>query len=170
LPIYVADKGDIFVTATGNKDVITVEHMRAMKNNAIVCNIGHFDSEIQVAGLKNMKWDEIKPQVDHVEFPDGKKIILLSRGRLVNLGNATGHPSFVMSASFTNQTLAQIELWTNKDKYQNQVYVLPKHLDEKVAMLHLDKLGAKLTTLKKDQADYISVPVEGPFKPDHYRY
>ena len=165
-----AAEADIFVTATGNKDVITVEHMRAMKNNAIVCNIGHFDSEIQVAGLKNMKWDEIKPQVDHVEFPDGKKIILLSKGRLVNLGNATGHPSFVMSASFTNQTLAQIELWTNKDKYQNQVYVLPKHLDEKVAMLHLDKLGAKLTTLKKDQADYISVPVEGPFKPDHYRY
>ena len=165
-----AAEADIFVTATGNKDVITVEHMRAMKNNAIVCNIGHFDSEIQVSGLKNMKWDEIKPQVDHVEFPDGKKIILLSKGRLVNLGNATGHPSFVMSASFTNQTLAQIELWTNKDKYQNQVYVLPKHLDEKVAMLHLDKLGAKLTTLKKDQADYISVPVEGPFKPDHYRY
>jgi adenosylhomocysteinase len=166
----VADKADIFVTATGNKDVITVEHMRAMKNNAIVCNIGHFDSEIQVSGLKNMKWDEIKPQVDHVEFPDGKKIILLSKGRLVNLGNATGHPSFVMSASFTNQTLAQIELWTNKAKYQNQVYVLPKHLDEKVARLHLDKLGAKLTTLKKEQADYISVPVEGPFKPDHYRY
>ena len=165
-----AAEADIFVTATGNKDVITVEHMRAMKNNAIVCNIGHFDSEIQVSGLKNMKWDEIKPQVDHVEFPDGKKIILLSKGRLVNLGNATGHPSFVMSASFTNQTLAQIELWTNKDKYQNQVYVLPKHLDEKVARLHLDKLGAKLTTLKKDQADYISVPVEGPFKPDHYRY
>ena len=165
-----AAEADIFVTATGNKDVITVEHMRVMKNNAIVCNIGHFDSEIQVSGLKNMKWDEIKPQVDHVEFPDGKKIILLSKGRLVNLGNATGHPSFVMSASFTNQTLAQIELWTNKDKYQNQVYVLPKHLDEKVAMLHLDKLGAKLTTLKKDQADYISVPVEGPFKPDHYRY
>ena len=166
----VADKADIFVTATGNKDVITVEHMRAMRNNAIVCNIGHFDSEIQVSGLKNMKWDEIKPQVDHVEFPDGKKIILLSKGRLVNLGNATGHPSFVMSASFTNQTLAQIELWTNKAKYQNQVYVLPKHLDEKVARLHLDKLGAKLTTLKKEQADYISVPVEGPFKPDHYRY
>ena len=165
-----AAEADIFVTATGNKDVITVDHMRAMKNNAIVCNIGHFDSEIQVSGLKNMKWDEIKPQVDHVEFPDGKKIILLSKGRLVNLGNATGHPSFVMSASFTNQTLAQIELWTNKDKYQNQVYVLPKHLDEKVARLHLDKLGAKLTTLKKDQADYISVPVEGPFKPDHYRY
>ena len=166
----VADKADIFVTATGNKDVITVDHMRAMRNNAIVCNIGHFDSEIQVAGLKNMKWDEIKPQVDHVEFPDGKKIILLSKGRLVNLGNATGHPSFVMSASFTNQTLAQIELWTNKSKYRNQVYVLPKHLDEKVAALHLDKLGAKLTTLTKSQADYISVPTEGPFKPDHYRY
>ena len=165
-----AGEADIFVTATGNKDVITVEHMRAMKNNAIVCNIGHFDSEIQVSGLKNMKWDEIKPQVDHVEFPDGKKIILLSKGRLVNLGNATGHPSFVMSASFTNQTLAQIELWTNKDKYRNQVYVLPKHLDEKVAMLHLGKLGAKLTTLKPEQADYISVPVTGPFKPDHYRY
>jgi adenosylhomocysteinase len=165
-----AAEADIFVTATGNKDVITVEHMRAMKNNAIVCNIGHFDSEIQVSGLKNMKWDEIKPQVDHVEFPDGKKIILLSKGRLVNLGNATGHPSFVMSASFTNQTLAQIELWTNKDKYQNQVYVLPKHLDEKVAMLHLGKLGARLTTLSKEQADYISVPAQGPFKPDHYRY
>ena len=165
-----AGEADIFVTATGNKDVITVDHMRAMKNNAIVCNIGHFDSEIQVSGLKNMKWDEIKPQVDHVEFPDGKKIILLSKGRLVNLGNATGHPSFVMSASFTNQTLAQIELWTNKAQYQNQVYVLPKHLDEKVAMLHLGKLGAKLTTLKPEQADYISVPVEGPFKPEHYRY
>ncbi|CAN7305899.1 adenosylhomocysteinase [Brevundimonas sp. LjRoot202] len=165
-----AGEADIFVTATGNKDVITVEHMRAMKNNAIVCNIGHFDSEIQVAGLKNFKWDEIKPQVHHIEFPDGKKIILLSEGRLVNLGNATGHPSFVMSASFTNQTLAQIELWTNKASYQNQVYVLPKHLDEKVAMLHLGKLGAKLTTLKPEQADYISVPVQGPFKPDHYRY
>lgn len=165
-----AGEADIFVTATGNKDVITVDHMRAMKNNAIVCNIGHFDSEIQVAGLKNFKWDEIKPQVHHIEFPDGKKIILLSEGRLVNLGNATGHPSFVMSASFTNQTLAQIELWTNKAQYQNQVYVLPKHLDEKVAMLHLDKLGAKLTTLKPEQADYISVPVTGPFKPDHYRY
>jgi len=163
-------RADIFVTATGNKDVITVDHMRAMKNNAIVCNIGHFDSEIQVAGLKNFKWDEIKPQVHHIEFPDGKKIILLSEGRLVNLGNATGHPSFVMSASFTNQTLAQIELWTNKAQYQNQVYVLPKHLDEKVAMLHLDKLGAKLTTLSKEQADYISVPTSGPFKPDHYRY
>jgi len=166
----VAGEADIFVTATGNKDVLTVEHMRAMKNNAIVCNIGHFDSEIQVAGLKNFKWDEIKPQVHHIEFPDGKKIILLSEGRLVNLGNATGHPSFVMSASFTNQTLAQIELWTNKASYQNQVYVLPKHLDEKVAMLHLGKLGAKLTTLKPEQADYISVPVQGPFKPDHYRY
>ncbi|MGQ3113713.1 MAG: adenosylhomocysteinase, partial [Brevundimonas sp.] len=166
----VADKADIFVTATGNKDVITVEHMRRMRNNAIVCNIGHFDSEIQVAGLKNFKWDEIKPQVDHIEFPGGNKIILLSQGRLVNLGNATGHPSFVMSASFTNQTLAQIELWTNKSKYENQVYVLPKHLDEKVAMLHLEKLGAKLTKLSKEQADYISVPTEGPFKPDHYRY
>jgi len=165
-----ADRADIYVTTTGNKDVITVDHMRRMKNNAIVCNIGHFDSEIQVAGLKNFKWDEIKPQVHHVEFPDGKKIILLSEGRLVNLGNATGHPSFVMSASFTNQTLAQIELWTNADKYENKVYTLPKHLDEKVAMLHLAKLGAKLTVLTKDQADYINVPVEGPFKADHYRY
>ena len=165
-----AGRADIYVTTTGNKDVITVDHMRQMKNNAIVCNIGHFDSEIQVAGLKNFKWDEIKPQVHHVEFPDGKKIILLSEGRLVNLGNATGHPSFVMSASFTNQTLAQIELWTNADKYENKVYTLPKHLDEKVAMLHLAKLGAKLTVLTKDQADYINVPVEGPFKADHYRY
>jgi len=165
-----AGRADIYVTTTGNKDVITIDHMRQMKNNAIVCNIGHFDSEIQVAGLKNFKWDEIKPQVHHVEFPDGKKIILLSEGRLVNLGNATGHPSFVMSASFTNQTLAQIELWTNADKYENKVYTLPKHLDEKVAMLHLAKLGAKLTVLTKDQADYINVPVEGPFKADHYRY
>ena len=165
-----AADADIFVTATGNKDVITVDVMRQMKNNAIVCNIGHFDSEIQVAGLKNFKWDEIKPQVHHVEFPDGKKIILLSEGRLVNLGNATGHPSFVMSASFTNQTLAQIELWTNISAYQNQVYTLPKHLDEKVAFLHLAKLGAKLTTLSKEQADYIGVPGAGPFKPDHYRY
>ena len=165
-----AGRADIYVTTTGNKDVITVEHMRQMKNNAIVCNIGHFDSEIQVAGLKNFKWDEIKPQVHHIEFPDGKKIILLSEGRLVNLGNATGHPSFVMSASFTNQTLAQIELWTNAKSYQNQVYTLPKHLDEKVALLHLAKLGAKLTVLTKDQADYINVPVEGPFKADHYRY
>jgi len=163
-------RADIFVTATGNKDVITVDHMRAMKHNAIVCNIGHFDSEIQVAGLKNFKWDEIKPQVHHIEFPDGKKIILLSEGRLVNLGNATGHPSFVMSASFTNQTLAQIELWTNAAAYGNAVYTLPKHLDEKVAFLHLAKLGAKLTELKPEQAAYISVPVEGPFKPDHYRY
>ncbi|SFS34497.1 adenosylhomocysteinase [Brevundimonas viscosa] len=165
-----ASDADIFVTATGNKDVITVDHMRAMKNNAIVCNIGHFDSEIQVAGLKNFKWDEIKPQVHHVEFPDGKKIILLSEGRLVNLGNATGHPSFVMSASFTNQTLAQIELWTNKAAYGNRVYTLPKHLDEKVAALHLGKLGAKLTVLKDEQAKYINVPVAGPFKPEHYRY
>ena len=161
---------DIYVTATGNLDVITVEHMRGMKNNAIVCNIGHFDSEIQVAGLKNFKWDEIKPQVHHIEFPDGKKIILLSEGRLVNLGNATGHPSFVMSASFTNQTLAQIELWTNGKAYPIGVYTLPKHLDEKVAMLHLAKLGATLTTLNKAQADYIGVPTKGPYKPEHYRY
>jgi len=166
----VADKADIFVTATGNKDVLTVDHMRAMKNNAIVCNIGHFDSEIQIAGLRNFKWDEIKPQVHHVEFPDGKKIIVLSEGRLVNLGNATGHPSFVMSASFTNQTLAQIELWQNGAQYEKKVYTLPKHLDEKVAMLHLAKLGAKLTVLSKDQADYIGVSPQGPFKPDHYRY
>jgi adenosylhomocysteinase len=161
---------DIYVTATGNKDVITVEHMRGMKYNAIVCNIGHFDSEIQVAGLRNFKWDEIKPQVHHVEFPDGKKIIILSEGRLVNLGNATGHPSFVMSASFTNQTLAQIELWTNGKAYQTQVYTLPKRLDEKVAMLHLDKLGAKLTQLKPEQAAYIGVSQQGPYKPEHYRY
>jgi adenosylhomocysteinase len=166
----VADKADIFVTATGNKDVLTVDHMRRMKNNAIVANIGHFDSEIQIAGLRNFKWDEIKPQVHHVEFPDGKKIIVLSEGRLVNLGNATGHPSFVMSASFTNQTLAQIELWVNGAKYDKRVYTLPKHLDEKVAMLHLEKLGAKLTKLSKEQADYIGVTPEGPFKPDHYRY
>jgi len=166
----VADKADIFVTCTGNKDVLTVDHMRAMKNNAIVCNIGHFDSEIQIAGLRNFKWDEIKPQVHHVEFPDGKKIIVLSEGRLVNLGNATGHPSFVMSASFTNQTLAQIELWQNGANYEIGVHVLPKHLDEKVAMLHLDKLGAKLTKLSKEQADYIGVTTQGPFKPDHYRY
>jgi adenosylhomocysteinase len=166
----VAAQGDIFVTATGNKDVLRLEHMRAMKHNAIVCNIGHFDSEIQVASLKNFKWDEIKPQVHHVEFADGKKIILLSEGRLVNLGNATGHPSFVMSASFTNQTLAQIELWTNNKAYEKQVYTLPKKLDEKVALLHLEKLGAKLTTLNQEQADYINVPVEGPFKPEHYRY
>ena len=166
----VADKADIFITATGNKDVLTVDHMRRMKNNAIVANIGHFDSEIQIAGLRNFKWDKIKDQVHHVEFPDGKKIIVLSEGRLVNLGNATGHPSFVMSASFTNQTLAQIELWQNGDKYETKVYTLPKHLDEKVAMLHLEKLGAKLTKLSKDQADYIGVKPEGPFKPEHYRY
>jgi adenosylhomocysteinase len=161
---------DIFVTATGNKDVITVDHMRGMKNNAIVCNIGHFDSEIQISALRNYRWDEIKPQVHHVEFPDGKKLIILSEGRLVNLGNATGHPSFVMSASFTNQTLAQIELWANAAAYETKVYTLPKHLDEKVAMLHLEKLGAKLTTLSSEQAAYIGVPTQGPFKPDHYRY
>ncbi|MBP2159723.1 MULTISPECIES: adenosylhomocysteinase [Asticcacaulis] len=166
----VAAYGDIFVTATGNKDVLRLEHMREMKHNAIVCNIGHFDSEIQIAALRNLKWDEIKPQVHHVEFADGKKIIVLSEGRLVNLGNATGHPSFVMSASFTNQTLAQIELWTNGKSYENKVYTLPKRLDEKVALLHLEKLGAKLTTLNAEQADYIGVPVEGPFKPEHYRY
>ena len=166
----VADRGDIFVTATGNKDVLTVDHMRRMKNNAIVANIGHFDSEIQIAGLRNYRWDKIKDQVHHVEFPDGKKIIVLSEGRLVNLGNATGHPSFVMSASFTNQTLAQLELWTNGAAYGKQVYTLPKHLDEKVAMLHLEKLGAKLTQLTSDQAAYINVPVAGPFKPEHYRY
>jgi adenosylhomocysteinase len=165
-----ASRADIFITATGNKDVLTVDHMRRMKNNAIVANIGHFDSEIQIAGLRNFKWDKIKDQVHHVEFPDGKKIIVLSEGRLVNLGNATGHPSFVMSASFTNQTLAQIELWQHGKKYETKVYTLPKHLDEKVAMLHLEKLGAKLTTLSKDQADYIGVPTTGPFKPDHYRY
>jgi len=165
-----APRADIFVTATGNADIITVDHMRAMKNMAIVCNIGHFDSEIQIGALQNMKWTEIKPQVDEVEFPDGKKIIVLSKGRLVNLGNATGHPSFVMSASFTNQTLAQIELWTKADSYRNDVYVLPKHLDEKVAALHLDKLGVRLTKLTEKQASYIGVPPEGPFKPEHYRY
>ncbi|WP_422057412.1 adenosylhomocysteinase [Sphingomonas sp.] len=165
-----APRADIFVTATGNEGVLTVDHMRAMKNMAIVSNIGHFDSEIEIAGLNNMKWTEIKPQVDEVEFPDGKKIIVLSKGRLVNLGNATGHPSFVMSTSFTNQVLAQIELWTASEKYKNEVYVLPKHLDEKVAALHLEKLGVKLTKLSQKQADYIGVPVEGPFKPDHYRY
>lgn len=165
-----APRADIFVTATGNEGVLTVDHMRAMKNMAIVSNIGHFDSEIEIAGLNNMKWTEIKPQVDEVEFPDGKKIIVLSKGRLVNLGNATGHPSFVMSTSFTNQVLAQIELWTASDKYKNEVYVLPKHLDEKVAALHLEKLGVKLTKLNQRQADYIGVPVTGPFKPDHYRY
>ena len=151
-------------------DVITLDHMRAMKPGAIVCNIGHFDSEIQIAALANMKWVEIKPQVDQVEFPDGKKIIVLAKGRLVNLGCATGHPSFVMSSSFTNQVLAQIELWTKPEQYDNQVYVLPKHLDEKVAALHLDKLGVKLTTLTEAQADYIGVRKAGPFKPEHYRY
>ena len=165
-----APRADIFVTATGNKDVITLDHMRAMKDRAIVCNIGHFDNEIQVAGLKNLKWQNIKPQVDEIEFPDGHRIILLSEGRLVNLGNAMGHPSFVMSASFTNQTLAQIELWTNPGKYERKVYTLPKHLDEKVARLHLDKIGAKLTKLRPDQAAYIGVAETGPFKPDHYRY
>ncbi len=163
-------RADIFVTATGNKDVITIEHMRAMKDRAIVCNIGHFDNEIQVAGLKNLKWVNIKPQVDEIEFPDGHRIILLSEGRLVNLGNAMGHPSFVMSSSFTNQTLAQIELWTNQGKYEKKVYTLPKKLDEKVARLHLDKIGVKLTKLRPDQASYIDVPVEGPYKADHYRY
>ncbi|MDP9415439.1 MAG: adenosylhomocysteinase [Pseudomonadota bacterium] len=165
-----AKRADIFVTATGNADVITLDHMREMKHMAIVCNIGHFDSEIQVNALSNMKWTEIKPQVDEVEFPDGKRIIVLAKGRLVNLGCATGHPSFVMSSSFTNQVLAQIELWTKADGYNNEVYVLPKHLDEKVAALHLDKLGVKLTKLTEKQAAYIGVPTQGPFKPEHYRY
>ncbi|MBY0256493.1 adenosylhomocysteinase [Methylobacterium sp.] len=165
-----APRADIFVTATGNKDIITIEHMRAMKDRAIVCNIGHFDNEIQVAGLKNLTWSNIKPQVDEITFPDGHRIILLSEGRLVNLGNATGHPSFVMSASFTNQTLAQIELWTNPGKYEKQVYTLPKALDEKVALLHLEKIGVKLSKLRPDQAAYIGVSENGPFKPDHYRY
>ncbi|MCI4646001.1 MAG: adenosylhomocysteinase [Hyphomonadaceae bacterium] len=165
-----APKADIFVTATGNKDILTVDHMRAMKDMAIVCNIGHFDNEIQVEGLRNFEWTNIKPQVDMITFPDGKRIILLSEGRLVNLGNATGHPSFVMSASFTNQTLAQIELWTKGDEYENKVYTLPKHLDEKVARLHLEKLGVKLTELSGEQADYIGVETTGPFKPEHYRY
>src|SRR5215208_5535422 len=165
-----APRADIFVTATGNMDVITLDHMRAMKNMAIVCNIGHFDSEIQIGALANYKWTEIKPQVDEVEFPDGKKIIVLSKGRLVNLGNATGHPSFVMSSSFTNQVLAQIELWTGADKYKNDVYTLPKFLDEKVARLHLAKIGAKLTRLNEKQSTYIGVPAEGPFKSDQYRY
>ncbi len=165
-----APRADIFVTATGNVDVITIDHMRAMKDRAIVCNIGHFDSEIQVASLRNYKWHNVKPQVDEIEFPEGKRIILLSEGRLVNLGNAMGHPSFVMSASFTNQTLAQIELFCNPGKYQKKVYTLPKHLDEKVARLHLEKIGVKLTKLTDQQSAYISVPQAGPFKPDHYRY
>jgi adenosylhomocysteinase len=166
----VAPHGDIFVTCTGNKDIITIDHMRQMKDRAIVGNIGHFDSEIQVAALKNYAWHNVKPQVDEIEFPDGKRIILLAEGRLLNLGCATGHPSFVMSASFTNQVLAQIELWQNHKNYDNKVYVLPKHLDEKVAALHLPKLGVRLTQLTDDQAKYIGVPQDGPFKPDHYRY
>ncbi len=166
----VVSSGDIFVTATGNADIITLEHMRAMKDRAIVCNIGHFDSEIQISELQNFTWHEVKPQVDEVEFPDGKRIIILSKGRLVNLGNATGHPSFVMSASFTNQVMAQIELWKNHESYENKVYVLPKHLDEKVAALHLERLGAKLSKLTPKQAEYIGVSVEGPFKPEGYRY
>ena len=161
---------DIFITTTGNKDVIRIEHMREMKDMAIVGNIGHFDNEIQVANLKNHKWTNIKDQVDMIEMPNGNRIILLSEGRLLNLGNATGHPSFVMSASFTNQVLAQIELWNNFENYNNDVYILPKHLDEKVARLHLDRIGVKLTKLEKDQADYIGVTPEGPFKPEHYRY
>src|SRR6187399_3653190 len=165
-----APQADIFVTATGNKDIITIEHMRAMKDRAIVCNIGHFDNEIQIASLKNLKWNNIKPQVDEIEFPDGHRIIMLSEGRLVNLGNAMGHPSFVMSASFTNQTLAQLELWSNPGTYKKEVYTLPKQLDEKVARLHLAKVGAKLTKLTSEQADYIGVPAEGPYKPDYYRY
>jgi adenosylhomocysteinase len=165
-----APRGDIFVTATGNIDVITLDHMRQMKDRAIVCNIGHFDSEIQVSALRNFRWHNVKPQVDEIEFPDGKRIILLAEGRLVNLGCATGHPSFVMSASFSNQVLAQIELWNHHEKYENKVYTLPKRLDEKVAALHLAKIGAKLTKLTPKQAAYIGVPVEGPYKPEHYRY
>ena len=161
---------DIVVTATGNKDIVTADHMREMKDRAILCNIGHFDNEIQVDALKNYKWDEIKPQVHEITLPSNKRIILLAEGRLVNLGCATGHPSFVMSASFTNQTIAQIELWNNSDNYENKVYVLPKKLDEKVAMLHLEKVGAKLTKLSKDQAEYIGVSEQGPYKPEAYRY
>ncbi len=165
-----APAGDIFVTCTGNVGVITLDHMRAMKDRAIVANIGHFDSEIEIAALGNYRWEEVKPQVDEVVFPDGKRLIVLAKGRLVNLGCATGHPSFVMSASFTNQVLAQIELWTNAAKYDRQVYVLPKSLDEKVARLHLNKLGARLTELTPTQSDYLGVAAEGPYKPDHYRY
>jgi adenosylhomocysteinase len=161
---------DIFVTATGNKDIITQDHMRKMKDRAIVCNIGHFDNEIQIDDIQNYKWEEIKPQVDQVTFPDGKKLIILSKGRLVNLGNATGHPSFVMSASFSNQVLAQIELWENYKNYENKVYVLPKKLDEMVAMFHLEKVGAKLTQMSKDQSDYLGIENQGPFKKDTYRY
>ena len=167
---YAADKADIFVTATGNLGVINHDHMKRMKHNAIVCNIGHFDSEIEIASLKQYKWENIKPQVDHVIFPDGKRLIILAEGRLVNLGCGTGHPSFVMSSSFTNQTLAQLELYTQSGKYQNKVYVLPKHLDEKVARLHLKKLGVQLTTLSEKQSDYLQMPVDGPYKPEHYRY
>ncbi|MAM69380.1 MAG: adenosylhomocysteinase [Rhodospirillaceae bacterium] len=165
-----APMGDIFVTTTGNIDVITLEHMRDMKDRAIVCNIGHFDSEIQIEALRNYKWENVKPQVDEVEFPDGKKLIVLAEGRLVNLGCATGHPSFVMSASFTNQVIAQMELWDHSENYENKVYVLPKHLDEKVAALHLEKLGVKLTTLSNEQADYLGMDIAGPYKPEHYRY
>ncbi len=165
-----AATGDIFVTTTGNIDVITLDHMRDMKDRAIVCNIGHFDSEIQIEALRNYKWDNVKPQVDEVEFPDGKRLIVLAEGRLVNLGCATGHPSFVMSASFTNQVLAQIELWNNADNYERKVYVLPKRLDEKVAMLHLEKLGVKLTQMTKEQSEYLGIDTAGPFKPEHYRY
>ena len=165
-----AGEADVFVTATGNVDVITIDHMRAMKDRTIVCNIGHFDSEIQIDALANFPWHEVKPQVDEVEFPDGKRLIVLAKGRLVNLGCATGHPSFVMSSSFSNQVLAQIELWQNHANYEHRVYTLPKHLDEKVAALHLGKLGVKLTALSDAQASYIGVPREGPFKPDHYRY
>ena len=165
-----APRADIFVTCTGNIDVIRIEHMRQMQDRAIVCNIGHFDSEIQVAALRNFKWHNVKPQVDEIEFPDGKRIILLSEGRLVNLGNAMGHPSFVMSASFTNQMLAQMDLWTKHGQYKRKVHVLPKHLDEKVAALHLAKVGAKLTKLTPEQASYIGVPETGPFKPEQYRY
>jgi adenosylhomocysteinase len=167
---YAADKADIFVSATGNYHVIAHQHLKVMKNQAIVCNIGHFDSEIDVASLRDYPWENIKPQVDHVIFPDGRRIILLAEGRLVNLGCGTGHPSFVMSNSFTNQVLAQMDLWQNPGKYQRQVYVLPKHLDEKVARLHLQKIGAHLTTLTERQADYIGVAVNGPYKPEHYRY
>jgi adenosylhomocysteinase len=166
----VLSTADIFITATGNKDVITVDHMRGMKKNAIVCNIGHFDSEIQISNLRNYPWHNVKPQVDEVEFPDGKRLIVLAEGRLVNLGCATGHPSFVMSASFTNQVLAQIELWKNHKSYQRKVYTLPKHLDEKVAALHLAKLGVGLTKLSDKQAEYLGIAKAGPYKPDHYRY
>jgi len=165
-----AAQADIFVTATGNVDVITHDHMAAMKNEAIVCNIGHFDSEIDIASVEKYEWEEIKPQVDHVIFPDGKKIIVLAKGRLVNLGCATGHPSFVMSASFTNQVIAQMELYGNTGDYEKKVYVLPKHLDEKVARLHLTKIGANITRMTPEQAEYIGVPADGPYKPEYYRY